>query len=174
MPRWLFFNAGCLFSPLDLRKNFEQDPQGTEVPLNGMIVLHCRPPEGVPVAEVRASCTSNIFPCVAWRGAVICLLYLHVTLFSCSHVFSLCSHRHICTYFLCSFVEARAAVDELQTPFVWFSFSSILEVPSTPCASLCSLFAVFSGKKGLTTMTYLDAMYSFHSRRRSPLSLFGV
>ncbi|MEQ2219163.1 Netrin receptor unc5d [Xenoophorus captivus] len=31
-----------------LRKNFEQDPQGTEVPLNGMIVLHCRPPEGVP------------------------------------------------------------------------------------------------------------------------------
>uniref|UniRef100_UPI0037E897DB unc-5 netrin receptor Da isoform X2 n=1 Tax=Semicossyphus pulcher TaxID=241346 RepID=UPI0037E897DB len=36
-----------------LRKNFEQDPQGTEVPMNGMIVLHCRPPEGVPVAEVE-------------------------------------------------------------------------------------------------------------------------
>ncbi|MEQ2296437.1 Netrin receptor unc5d [Ameca splendens] len=39
-----------------LRKNFEQDPQGTEVPLNGMIVLHCRPPEGVPVAESDVQC----------------------------------------------------------------------------------------------------------------------
>ncbi|CAJ1068761.1 netrin receptor UNC5D isoform X2 [Xyrichtys novacula] len=36
-----------------LRKNFEQDPQGKEVPINGMIVLHCRPPEGVPVAEIK-------------------------------------------------------------------------------------------------------------------------
>lgn len=58
----LLFDTGRLFSPADLRKNFEQDPQGTEVPLDGMIVLHCRPPEGVPVAQVRRRGTSPAPP----------------------------------------------------------------------------------------------------------------
>ncbi|GCB72641.1 hypothetical protein scyTo_0002108 [Scyliorhinus torazame] len=36
-----------------LRKNFEQDSQAKEVPLEGKIILHCRPPEGVPSAKVE-------------------------------------------------------------------------------------------------------------------------
>lgn len=122
--------------------------------------------------------TSNIFSCVAWRGAVICLVHWQnnsVFMIQCfSYYPATANQRHICT-FLFSLVQARAESWWAEDAIHLVSQAHAVKVREIiPILAIITIHVhhyvlclLGSWVKGCTPMTYLDGTYSFHSHYHS-------
>lgn len=122
--------------------------------------------------------TSKIFSCVAWGGAVVCLVYLHcnsVFMIQCFVTLQPKPHLHYSLQFSidksCSWWagDAICLVTEALSVQGWVIIHILgvisIHVHHYVLCLLCSLV------KGCMAMTYLDAMYSLSLSLSFPLSL---